>query len=240
MNEKPAYDALKKTEGDNAGFVIRVSVANTLAYLIATIVPMVVDPKLLHHVRYGARTYAIGWWVAPMGIVVLLTTIFVMNRSSKRSLVFWNSFPLLVAGTVTLPFFRPEFPHVYVFGMIIGCCALSMVATWIRYWPIEGDYASNRKIDRTARLERAKEEIGFWRGGMFAVLAVFLAAWIGWYKVSADYNLRIDPDLSEQSLIGVASMLNITFMGLWMLFGPLAEAAKKTQEALGLLLKIES
>lgn len=228
-----------QSRGD-IGFCVKMSVANTLGYLMATIPPLVVDPKLLHHARYGARSYAVGWLVVPIGLVVGLLTFLVMSRIQKRNRPFWTSGPLLVACILSLPLFLPEFPHANVLGTTAICFALSTLTTWIHYHALDSEYATDEKIDRAARLERAKEEIVFWRSGLTAFLGVFLVVMLSWSGLMIDLARRIDTDPSEQMLLYNVVGFNVTFAALFIVFGPLAEAADKCREAQRVLLKIES
>jgi magnesium-transporting ATPase (P-type) len=226
-------------KGDG-GFCIMIALANTAGYLMATVPPILIDPKLTHHVRYGARHYPIGWWVLLIGLLVGVSTMLTMVRIERRFRAFWNSAPLLLATILTLPFFRPEFPHGNVFGAAAFCFVLSTLAVWIRYQPLESQYASDTRIDRTARLERVKEEIQFWRGGMMTVLGTAIVATISLCVMNFEGIKRFDTDASEQVLACNYAGFATAVAFLWLLFGPKAEAAKKCNEARGLLLRIES
>src|SRR6266550_3823308 len=158
-----------KTTNDKSDskFISKISTANTLGYWLVTIPPIIIDPKLIHHIRYGARSYSIGWWVLPIGMVVGLVTWFVLRRTPNRYRLFCNSIPLLIASVLTQIAFRPEFPHAYITGVTAMIIMLSMATTWIHYKFIDSTYVTDSKIDGSARLERAKEEIAFWRTSMF-------------------------------------------------------------------------
>ncbi len=229
-----------KTTNDKSDskFISKISIANTLGYWLATIPPIIIDPKLTHHFRYGARTYAIGWWVLPIGLAVGMVTWLVLKRTQHAKRVFWNSIPLLVASGLTVIALRPEFPHAHVSGMTAMVILLSVATTWIHCWPVETDYARDMKIDRSARLERAKEEILFWRTSVLAMLAVFLAVLISWYGLLLEINERTDSVPSEQFLLNNLAQFFIAFSATWFICGPLVGGVNKCREAQDVLLQI--
>jgi hypothetical protein len=231
------HDESKK--GD-IGFCIKIALANTAGYLMATVPPILIDPQLTHHVRYGARHYSIGWWVLLIGLAVGVSTFLTMAKIQRRHRAFWNSAPLWLASVLTLPFFLPEFPHMNLTGATAFFFVLSTAAVWIRYQPVESQYVDDPKIDRTARLERVKEEILFWRNGITTVLGTTIVAAISYCLLNLDGFRHVDPDPSEQVLACNYTGFSTGVYFIWLIFGPLAEAAKKTTEVRNLLLKIGS
>jgi hypothetical protein len=232
---------MKNTLGRNkASFCVKISIANTLAYWESTIPPMIVDPQLAHALRYGARYYPYAWVIFPIGLALGVVTFFVMTRTQRCRRVLWDALSFFLASFLSLPLFVPGFPNGYVATTSVLFLLISALTVWIHNEPVEVAYASDKTIDRAARMERVKEEMLFWRGSMIAVMVAYLTLLVSWFGILRELNLQITPDSSEQQLLNDSSGILISAISLWVVFGPLAEAAKKRREAQDVLLKIEA
>ncbi len=224
--------------GDRA-FCAKIAVANMLGYLVATIPPIIIDPKLIHHVRYGARHYPIGWWVLPISIVVGIATYAVMALVREQKRTIWNSIPLLLATGCSLPFFRPEFPHMTVLTATVFTFLLSIAATWIRYAPLKTERAHDPGLARDMRVKWVEGQSLFWRGATVAILAIFLTAINSWFRSMLDADRAFDTIPGELVLLTHLVIVLTSFGTSWFILGPLIEAVRKCKQANDLLLAIK-
>jgi hypothetical protein len=231
------YNVTRKIHVQDAPFCAKVAFANTCGYLLATIPPIVIDPRLIHHLRYGARHYAIGWWIVPIGVIAGIATFFALAQANGKTRTRWNSIPLLIVATGSLPAFRPEFPHANIVSVSILSIVLSTIATWIRYQPLHIEFAQDARILEPVPIESVKEQVSFWRGVLLTMSAVLLAAIIMWFNSMTTSNRQYDVEPNELMLLTNLSLF-ITYFGvIWFLFGPLAEAYKKYKRVSELLCK---
>lgn len=221
------------------GFTIKISIANTLGYWMCTIPPMIIDPRLAHTPNQAVRHYPYAWLIFPIGLALGVVTCFVMTRTQRCRRVLWDGLVFSLASILSLPLFLPAFPHSYVWPVSVLLLLLSVLTVWIHNELIEVEYASDKKIARDARLERVKEEILFWKEGMFAIIAAYLALLVSWFNILHELNLQVTSDRGEQLLLNSVSVILVSTISVWVVFGPLAEGAKKRREAQNLLLKIE-
>lgn len=222
---------------DDFGFAIKITIANILTYWLSTIPPMILDPKLAHSPQ-GVRHYPHSWLVFPIGLALGALTFFVMTRIQKRRRVLYAALSFSLASILSLPLF-PPFPDGYVVIVGVLFLVLSTLTVWIHNEPIEDAYASDKTIDRTARMECVKEEIHFWRGAIIGFVVTYLALLVTWFSTLNEASLRASTDPVEQQMLIDYSGSFICITSVWVVFGPLAEAAKKRREAQNVLLKIE-
>ena len=178
------------------GFAIKITIANIFTYWLSTIPPMIIDP-ILTHSSGGARHYPYAWLIFPIGLALGVATLFIMTRTQKGQRVLWDGLSFSLATFLALPLFSP-FPHGYVVVSGILFLLLSVLTVWIHNEPIEAAHASDKTIDRNARLEWVKEGIQFWRNGIIALVATYLALLVSWFNLLREASLRVSSDVGEQ------------------------------------------
>ena len=228
-------DALRGVH--DGGFCLRVSVAQSLACLVGAGVPLLVDPELSGHVRYGARHYPawVFWAVPTLSALVLVVTFWLLAKSPQRRRIWVATPPSLL---LSLPMFwglRPEFPHEGLFGMLAVVTILTTIAVWVRYQPMRVAYLLDPRVLPQAKLARAREEVSFWRTGSLAAIGGYLALLVSWYNTVMVTNGSVTPVQGEQFVLGQAALVSIALQSAWFLFGVVVEMANKAREALQLL-----
>ena len=58
--------------GPDLNFRLKVAFCQTFSFVWATVPPVIVDPLLFHHVRYGSRKYPMAFYYIIPGSIVLL------------------------------------------------------------------------------------------------------------------------------------------------------------------------
>ena len=221
------------------GFCLKVAVASSITYLAGILAPLIIDPRI-HHVRFGVRHYpSWAYWVLPMfsGLIFVATYgLLVRVRPSRRH---WcATLPAWLFAIPTFVILQPEFPHLSVLHSVGLAAILTVIATWIRYRPMESAYLTNPHLVLEAKLERTKEEISFWRTGLIAGLAGYLALLVPWFGAVLQSTKEITPDQGEQFLGIINSGTFILLHSAWYFFGCLAEVAGKNRQAVKLLEQI--
>jgi len=227
---------------EDIAFCIKVSIASWLNYIVGAVSSLIVDPKLAHHAYFPSRQYAPGsiWVVSALSLVVLGGTLSLMARSRPSNRLWLGIAPLWFVSLPTFYILRPEVPHNAFFVQITLCSILTAVAAWVRYHPMDTAYLTESAVLTQAKLERAKEEIAFWRSAFVYTLGGFLAILFSWLNTVVDLNKLITTEAREQFLMNLASSYRVISIGVWIIFGVLAEIATKTREAIRHLEMIRS
>ena len=126
----------------------------------------------------------------------------------------------------------------YLLGNLGLASFLTSIAIWVRYQPIESAYLAAPNLLSQAKLERAKEEISFWRTGLLAALGGYLALLVSWFGSVVKMNKELTTDKSELFLLHAAGTIYVAVQSAWYLFGVLAEIAGKSRQAIKILEKV--
>lgn len=227
----------------DTGFKLRVASANGMAVLLGGILPLVIDPKLVHHVRFGPRTYPNWAWVgmAASALTVSILTYVVLSRlKGKAARVACVNLPLIVLSIPVLIVLRPEFPHLAYFGLVVLAALLTLITTWIHTCCTNDEFLYKQELPMAAKLERAKEEVGLWRLILVSALGSYLALLVSWFNLLRDINKGVTSDIGEQFLLNTNAMILISFQSCWFICGVLLEIHKQIRRGLWLLEHIEA
>jgi hypothetical protein len=218
-------------------FRLRVAAASSFTYLTGAMTALLVDPHLGQHVAFGARVYpAWAYWVFPIFAVLIFVSTFVtLAKTSKSYRIYVVTIPVWVFAIPTFWVLKPEIPHMAVLSEIGIAAIVTTVAVWIHYCHLESGYLRDDAILPDAKIERVKEEIAFWRNGGLAALGGFLALLVSWYSRTAQLNQQMSTNPREQVLLNISGLVFILVQSSWYVFGPVAEFAVKTRQALRLL-----
>jgi hypothetical protein len=222
---------------NDSHFRLRVAIASSLTFLTGAFTALLVDPQLGHHVGFGARVYpAWAYWLVPIfGVLIFISTLMALAKTSEPQRVYVATIPVWVFALPTFWILKPEMPHMALLGEIGIASLVTTAAVWIHYCRLESAYLSDDAIMSEAKIERVKEEIAFWRNGGLAALGGFLALLVSWYSRTAQLNQQMSTDRHEQFVLNNAGLVFILVQSAWYIFGPVAEFAAKTRQALRLL-----
>lgn len=232
----------KLRSAPDVGFCLKVSIAQAVSCLFGAFIPLIIDPKLLGHVRFGARHYpSFAYWLVPsLSVVILVVTFCLLAQLPKDRRIWWAVPPTWLFSLPMFWILRPEFPHDSLLNNIGLASILTTVAVWVRYHPTDSAYLDNPDLLPQAKLERVKEEISFWRAGFFSALGGYLALLVSWFNSMVKFNEGITPNHGEQFLLNYGGGVLIVLLSVWFLFGVIVEIAAKTRHAIQLLEKIPS
>ena len=189
------------------------AVTNLVGYLLAVIPPLVLDPRLETHVRFGARSYDHGWLVCIIAPVVFGSTYALLRKAkSEISAILGATVPLLVGYGISLPILRPECPHGNIICVGTVWTTITLTSAWLHYStffniiPLPLDAAIN------ARIEFIKERLSTCR----TILIGFGAGYVGLVITAIHEMHNVNKNLVTDD--GEAFILNINSDLIFSLF----------------------
>lgn len=155
---------------NSLNYIIRFSIFQALGTAIALLPPLLLDPKLSTHVRYGTRTYTTFSTVSIVAICVTVfpVTFWFLRLNATANWLFLPLLPLFIGLLLSLPLLKPECPHGNV--MFVGTVWLLVSFYW--HWlhcrisiPISSQAIS---------IEYIKAQLAFCQALLLGQLAAFL------------------------------------------------------------------
>jgi hypothetical protein len=221
-------------------FSVKVAAFNAAGFLLATLVPTYLDPKLTSEKVYGVRTYPLGYWIALVGPVVFAITFLCLTRIQgwKSRCAVHTALLTIVLGLCLLNFL-PMFPHLHVVGWGIYFTIVSLVVTWIKYAPIELAGIEDIGIEPQARIERVKESVALWRTLALSLAVAYLAILVPWYMGIASCRVSEFAEARDQLAIMEVSTIDLIVLSAYVLLGPIYESFNKATEVAEMLLRVK-
>ncbi len=212
-------------------FRLKIAVFNTVGFLYAVAVPVILDPTLHSHVAYGARTYPNAWWV----VFVFAPTLFVLTYASMRyggafAKGAWSVGSLIIAGAAAIPFFRPEMPHSHIVGWVVLYSIITGLSSWIHYSSPCLDFVQDQAIPLPARIERLKDMVSFWNSVAVYIGTGYLALVVPWQIGNFAYFVpHVVTDPKEVLRMAGVETLGMVIYTSYVIFGPFREAIQKRE-----------
>jgi len=228
---------IARFRNDDVGFCLKVSVASAVTYLSGAFGALILDPKIAHHVRYGARHYP-DWAyceVPIFSLLIVVTTYLLMAGLARKSRLWLATLPTWLASIPTFWILRPELPHMNLLTNIGLASFLTMTAITIHDHKINTGYLNDPKMLQEAKLERAKQEISFWNTILLAFLGGYLALLVSWWNGVHEINKDITANQGEQFLLNNNGLFLMIVHSAWFLIGVVTEIAKKNRDSLKFL-----
>jgi hypothetical protein len=222
------------------GFTLKIAFFNSMGYFVTAAGVTFVDAKLVSSPFFGARHYPLGYWIclgAP--IVFLLSILFVRRFKSWKRKALWPTLCLLLISAISLPNFRPGFPHMGFFGGTFFYCAISLIASWIHYAPLDIEWIADSRIDRSLKLERLKELITFWRTLTLSIVFGWMALMIPWTSFFWSSSKAFLETPAEVVINSNAWTVAMCGFSIFVLFGPVYESFRKTTCAVDQILQLD-
>ena len=212
-------------------FRIKMSTWALLGYLLATVPQLLIDPELTSHYRFGARHYHYWWIVIPLSVGVLLVTWLILKRLSQHR-VFWASIPLILSLIISIPFFGPEIPHGNIVFVSFLWLTISMTTIWIHDAPLPNSQDWVDKVGSDYRRDYVKEYVSLWKTLLLGTFAGYLGIVISMLSAVYTHNKSFLNHPGEIFLVNINSSIQIGFTSLFILTGPLFEAANKVLQGM--------
>lgn len=212
-------------------FALKTSIWNAIGYAVSVGVPTIVDPAIEHHIKYGARTYPLGYWIFLPSIMVLGLTYFVNIKNWSAVIKGSLALVVLVVPTwATLWNFLPEFPHANVLFGPIWFGVLVALTVYVRNYQINFDFVHNDEIDMLVKVERIKMEHDAWFRILVGLLAAYGLGLIYTYMYLKDFVVIITNSEAEQMTLIVAFTAAVLLNALLFFSGFIWEMLARIRE----------
>jgi hypothetical protein len=228
--------------GFNKSFIWKISICSGVAYLLATMPQIIIDPLLEHDVNFSSRRYPHAlYYVIPLCAVVFLGTYQALKRS--RTIIF-DILPFLAAALLSIPLFTPEIPNGNLFATSFIWLTLVILTLWIRNRELATEAISRLQStelgDKTAKIEYLKEQVQFWRTVLLGIAGGYLALLISWANFLIGYNkAQVGGNEAETYILNQAALFAMGLYSVGLMICPLAEASQRHREATNLFLNIK-
>jgi hypothetical protein len=146
---------------------------------------------------------------------------------------------IAVPGLISLLNFFPEFPHPGVIWIIVFSIG-TLLSCLFRFCPEEETYLKDPVLSEAVRIEYTKEAASSWRWLAFGSAAAYLGLIISWTNVATDLSGRVFSSPSDIELARLHAWTGIAVFSIYVLLGPVLEAATRASRTLRNLLQIKS
>ncbi len=192
-------------------------VVYAFAYPIAVVAPILLDPLLISHHQFAARSYPNAPWQCSLVYLLLLISVGALFRKTFRKMyriLGLYSSTLIAAAAFAASFyiFLPEFPHGNVFA--VGSTTVFLAALSIFVWSICQAIATDvRSLPPTGQavFDYIKSIFVFVRQGLFACVALFGALFFAAFTTSFKYIEGIVSSKSDIFLLNLNGAVQIFF-----------------------------
>jgi len=225
-------------------FAVKIATFNALAFSLIIGCVTYLDARLpshkdSQHFPQHVRIYPHGYEISLLGGAVIFgTTLLVLIKASSWKLK--ATFPALilaVTGAVSLPFFRPEFPHGGITSWTIEVTLISLVSCFVHFLPFEVDWLTAADISTASKMERVKEYVTLWRTIAISITLGFIVVVIPWGNFIWNQSPHIVSNEAEAFMLSEFGMAGIFCSSIYILFGIIYEAFRKAHDAADLLLR---
>ena len=206
---------------------------NLIGYLLATVPPIVIDPKLTSHILFDPRKYSLGWLIIPISVILVITTYLVTRKKiNSKARPIWVNLPFIVCLLLSLFIYFPEFPHGNL--VFVGVAWLLFSVTNVYLQECKAIYKDIEKegLPIDVLIEYYKQHIFFWRSVTIALIAGFFAVIITLTGKMQD-NARLFLSKEDEIFLQILYVnIQLSVFSLYFFFGPVFAAFRKALEAL--------
>jgi hypothetical protein len=192
-----------------------------IAYPLAVLPPIFIDPLLKTHVIYPSRHYPDAPWCLAIYAILIGATGVLLKRTKTLAPVYASVGMFLAAILVSFPIFRPEMPHGNLFA--VGMTTTFLSAFSIFVWSIGDQIALDPKTLKSggeAMFEYVKALFSFVRQGAFAGVTLFGALFFAAYSNGFEYAKMTVTDVSDRFFLNMNTGFQIGFYAIYAVVGP--------------------
>jgi hypothetical protein len=225
-------------------FAIKIATFNALAFSLIIGCVTYLDARLPSHKNsqifpQHVRIYPHGYLISLLGGAIIFgTTLLALTKiSSWRLKATLPALIIAVTGVVSLPFFRPEFPHGGITSWIMLATLISLVSCFVHFLPIEAGWLTAADISTESKTERAKECVTLWRTIAISTTLVLIVILIPWVNFIWNLSPHIVSNEAEAFMLSQFGMAGVFCASIYILFGIIYESFRKAHDAADLLLR---
>jgi hypothetical protein len=181
-------------------FALKVALCVMIGYSLSVGVPTYLDPLIKHHVAFGARVYPYGYLILIPGplLAILAYRLNVSEKFGYLNKALFTSISLIIVTWATLPYFRPETPHIQVFLGPICFGLIISISIYIHHIKINFDFVHNNLLSESVKIEKIKLDYDIWMKIFLTSLTTYGAIFIGVLAFSLNMIKMWTPVPEEQ------------------------------------------
>lgn len=224
------------------GFAVKIASLNTLAFSCTVAAVTYVDPRLKTHLAFGARHYPYGYQISVLGgVFVCVTTLLVFARISSWQLkTVFPAILLALAGALSLPFFRPEYPHGGISIWIFAFSVICLFTCFVHLLPLQADWLRASEVSTATKYRRAKDSASLWRIIAILITVAYIVLLIPWATFIWNQSPHIVADPGEAFLLSEFGVSGILGCSVYMLLGVIYESFRRSLDAGDLALRLKA
>jgi hypothetical protein len=195
-------------------------VAYAVAYPLAVVPPIYIDPLITSHIFYGPRRYEDAYMCGPIYLGLLSAELVLLINSKGLNSLYYSICLFLIAIIISLRIFLPELPHGNLFN--VGMTTSFLCALTIFVWSIGGKISVDSETLKTggnATFEYMKALFAFVRQGAFAGVALFGALFFAAFSQDMKYSTNMLDDKRDIFLMNLNSGMQIAFYASYSVAG---------------------
>jgi hypothetical protein len=197
-------------------FAIRIVICNAIGYCISVGIPTFLDPQI-HHPIYGLREYPLGGWILLGALIVCISTyIIILYELDLRLKSVLVGLSLIIITWMTLPNFRPEWPHLGVLLTPISFAVLTSISVFIHFYEIDFEFINDPLVIKEAKIEGLKLEYETWFRLFLGILAGFFLIGGSFYSLLPKY-VEIFTSLKSEQFI-YQGFTAVSFVSILIIF----------------------
>lgn len=213
-------------------FPIKIAICNSIGYLVSVGVPIFCDPLIEHNYTFGPRVYPIGYSVFLGAIPIFLISLFFdicnIKKETKSILICLS---LVIPTWLTLSYFKPEFPHLWVLLVPIIFSLYISISVYIHDYEIRyDDFISLESISEKVKIEKIKLDYETWFRLFLAILTGYAVMAITYLTKLTDWVKMFTPIEKEQFMIQYFYSLAIFISAIIFIITVCIEMIKKITE----------
>src|SRR5438045_1919593 len=141
-------------ENTDKYFAYKIAAIVSFGLALSTVGATYVDARIPSHVRWGARTYPYGYWVALVSVPLFISTVIALRRATSRTgKCFSASLPLIIAVASIQWAFKPEVPHQGIVSNTAIYAIIVVIATWLHTSQPNTDFLEDHSLSEQVRIE---------------------------------------------------------------------------------------
>jgi hypothetical protein len=195
-------------------------VAYAIAYPLAVLPPIFMDPLIKSHVFYGPRHYDYWYMCGPIYLGLLGVQLIVLKKSKGLKLLYCSVGGFLIAIIISLRIFLPELPHGNLFN--VGATTSFLSALTIFVWSIGGKISVDSETLKSGgalTFEYMKTLFSFLRQGAFAGVALFGALFFAGFATEFKYSETMLTDKQDIFMMNLNIAMQIAFYASYAVAG---------------------
>ena len=204
------------------GIKILLTIGYGSAYLLAVLPPTVIDHRLTSHSDFPPRYYPNAIYCAPIFVLAVVIVIELFKAKSSLRALYGSVFVYVSAIIVSLPIFRPEFPHGNL--LAVGTVSVILFSFTIFVWSFGRESCLDAKSalrGNDTALQYLKELLSFVRQATFAAIGLFQRTSLRVFAVETDYANAIVTTQHDKFILGLNAAAQIGFYAIFAVAGPM-------------------